>query len=44
MQRNLHLFADLWNIAHLLPSIKLMIIATEKATPQNIQQTTERVS
>jgi len=30
MQRNLHLFADLWNLAHLFPSIKLMIIARKK--------------
>ncbi|QCE00745.1 hypothetical protein DEO72_LG7g2035 [Vigna unguiculata] len=30
MQRNLHFLADLWNLAHLLPSIKLMIIARKK--------------
>ncbi|QCE15118.1 hypothetical protein DEO72_LG11g2126 [Vigna unguiculata] len=30
MRRNLHFLADLWNLAHLLPSIKLMIIARKK--------------
>jgi len=43
-KRNHHSLVGHENLAHLLPSIKLMIIAKEKATPQNIQQTTKRVS
>ncbi|QCE06144.1 hypothetical protein DEO72_LG9g1155 [Vigna unguiculata] len=39
MQQNLHFLADLWNLAHLLPSIKLMIIARRTATYNTTIQT-----
>jgi len=43
MQQNLHFLADSWNLAHLLPSIKLMITARKKYHIQD-NHTTNRVS
>jgi len=42
-QRNRHFLADRGNLAHLLPSIKLMIIARKKSHIQD-NHTTNRVS
>ncbi|QCD82712.1 hypothetical protein DEO72_LG2g3052 [Vigna unguiculata] len=40
MQQNLHFLADFWNLAHLLPSMKLMIITRKKNHIQTIIQYT----